>query len=170
MILELALFAVVMAAMWQARRRQLQSLKTQEIFLRRFAEGVMVWRSQDNIPEDAREAIEALVKLPITQKATRAFALLIIRRQLPLPPPRLRENPFWLARQQLSAEQREAFDWLLMTYFDAMTYSDWLTGGFIRRVRFGGLSPETRAEVAIETVFSRVRVTLFRSPFKLGYS
>jgi hypothetical protein len=167
MMLELALFAVAMTAIWQVRRRQLRSLKVQEIFVRRFAEGVLAWRSKDGIPEEAKEAIEALVSLPITQKATRAFALLIIRRQLP--PPRLRENPFWLARQQLSAEQREAFDWLLMTYFDAMTYSDWLTGGFIRRVRFGGLSPETPAEVAIETVFSRVRVTLFRSPFKLSY-
>lgn len=168
MMLEFAFFAVAMAVMWQIWRRQLRSLQNQEIFLRRFAEGVMVWRSQDNIPEDAREAIEALVKLPITQKATRNFALLIIRRQLPAP--RLRENPFWLAKQQLSAEQREGFDWLLMTYFEAMTYSDWLTGGFIRRVRFGGLSPETRAEVAIDTVFSRVRVTMLRSPFKLSYS
>jgi hypothetical protein len=166
MMLEFALFAVGMAAIWQARRRQLQSLKTQEVFLRRFAEAVMVWRSQD-IPEDARQAVEVLVKMPFSQKSTRNFALMIIRRQLP--PPRLHENPFWLARQQLSDEQREAFDWLLTTYFQVMTYSDWLTGGFIRRVRFGGLSRETQAEVAIETVFPRIGGKLFNPPFTLSY-
>jgi hypothetical protein len=154
MIAELVLFAAVMAAMWQARRRQLRSLQTQEIFLLRLAEGVMGWRSRAGIPEDARQAIETLVKLPITgKKTTRHFALLIIKQQLP--PPRLDQNPFWLARQQLSSEQREAFDWLLMTFFLAMTYSDWLSGGFLRRVRFGGLSRETQAEIAIETVLSR---------------
>ena len=151
--MELVLFAGALAAIWQVRRWQLRSLRTQEAFLRSFAEGITGWRSQPNIPADARRAIETIVSMPIKRIVVLRFTLSFIRKQLP--PPKLDENPFWLARQQLSIEQREAFDWLLLTFFLAMTYSDWLVGPFLRRVRFGGLSRETQAEVAMETVFSR---------------
>jgi hypothetical protein len=151
--LELVLFAGVLAAIWQVRRWQLRSLRTQEALLKSFAEGVNGWRRQPNIPPDARQAIETIVDMPISRLVILKFTLSFIRRQLP--PPRLNENPFWLARQQLSLEQREGFDWLLLTFFLAMTYSDWVAGPFLRRVRFGGLSRETQAEVALETVFSR---------------
>jgi hypothetical protein len=70
-------------------------------------------------------------------------------------PPSLDDNPFWRARQTLAIDQREHFDRLVTKYLTAWTYSDWFWGGFFRRARFSGLSNETRAEVALETVYSR---------------
>ena len=152
--IELLLFMAAMVAIWRIRDWQLRSLEQQERYLCRFAEAVTAWRSQPGIPTAAREAIEVLVGMTISKSTTRRFAILMLKRQ-PFDRTELDDNPFWHVRQPLDKDQREAFDWLLLTFFLAITYSDWLTGPFIRRVRFGGLSRQTQAEVAIETVFSQ---------------
>ncbi len=149
---EVALFAAAMLGIWWIRHQQLRSLAQQRAFLQRFAEGVAVWRGKAGIPNDARQAIETLVTMTMGKAAVRRLAILVLPRQKAL---KLDENPLWLARQQLTDEQREAFDWLFINFFFAFTYGDWLSGPIIRHVRFGGLSLQTQAEVALETVSSR---------------
>lgn len=151
-LLELAVFTVVLFVLSWVRQRQINSLKQQETYLRRFAEGVGAWRSGNGIPPDARLAIELLVDMPLDRRIVRKLARGMLRDQRA---PSLADNPFWIARSQLEGEKREAFDWLLRNFFFAMTYSDWFSGPFIRRFRVGGLSQETQTEIAIETVFSR---------------
>jgi hypothetical protein len=149
---ELLAFAIVLFALFWARQRQMTSLQQQAFYLRRFAEGVSTWRGSTGIPSDARQAIEFLIDMPLDKRVTRGFARSMLQQRSS---PKLEENFFWVARSQLDGEKREAFDWLLLNYFLAMTYSDWLTGPFIRQFRVIGLSRETQAEIAIETVFSR---------------
>jgi hypothetical protein len=151
---EIVLCGTILVAIWWVRRRQLQSMKEQALCLRRFAEQITAWRERPNVPQIARDAIERVFLLPFDRRSVRGFALSILSRQYE-PIPSLDDNPFWQARQKLSADQRPDFDFLIMTYFTAWTYGDWFWGGFLRRARFGGLSRETRAEVALETVFSR---------------
>lgn len=149
-ILELTIFAVAMTATWKVRRWQLRSLQTQERFLKAFAEGVAGWRASDGVPDDAKEIIDRLVQIPFTKWTIRRFTWHLLTANLPTG-----ESSLLKIRDQLSPEQRESFDWLLITYFLGSTYGDWLTGWFLRRVRIGGLSNQTRAEVAIDTIFSR---------------
>lgn len=152
--LELAIFALLLTSIWWLRRQQLHSLEQQRILLQRLSEGVMAWRGKPGIPQNARAVIEKLVELPMNKKILRRFAQQqVLQQQAPL---KLEENPFWLAKQELSDEQREAFDYLLLTAFLAFTYSDWIIGPFVRRLRVGGLSRQTQAEIALETVSSRV--------------
>lgn len=151
--IELAFFTFALLAIWWIRRQQLRSLNQQHILLRRFAEAVTAWRGKPGIPIDARQAIELLVDMPISRAVLRRYALKVLSPQVPST---LDENPFWLARTQLEPEQREAFDWLVINFLLAFTYSDWITGPLIRRMRLGGLSRQTQAEIALETVSSRV--------------
>lgn len=152
LIAEITAFTAALIAIFWVRRRQVWSLQQQQFYLRRFAEGVTAWRGKIGIPQDARQAVEVLVNMPIDKRITRACARSMLQEQ---GDPDLTRNGFWIARSQLNDEERGAFDWLLANYFLAMTYSDWLTGWFIRRVRVSGLSRETQAEIAIETVFAR---------------
>jgi hypothetical protein len=155
MAIEIMLFGAALCAIWWIRRRQLQSLKQQALHLRRFAEQVTNWRSRPDVPDIASKAIEELFHvLPFDRKTVRRTAVSILTHQFE-PPPTLEDNPFWQARQSLSEAQETDFDFLLTTYFAAWTHSDWFWGGFLRRTRFGGLSYQTRAEVALETAFSR---------------
>lgn len=149
---ELIIFAVALGVLFWVRQQQMAALNYQAYYLKRFSEGVTTWRSKSGIPQDARQAVEVLVNLPLDKRITRTCAISMLKEQRD---PDLEKNGFWVARSQLGDEQREAFDWLLKNYYFAMTYSDLLTGWFIRRVRTGGLSTETQAEVAIETVFAR---------------
>lgn len=151
---EILLVGALLAALWGVRRRQLQSLKEQAIHLRRFAEQIQAWRERPNIPQVARDAAEELFRFPFARKMVRKVAIWILSRKVEQPPS-LNDNPFWRARETLAPDQREDLDSLLMTYLTAWTYSDWFWGGLLRRARFGGLSQETRAEVALETVYSR---------------
>lgn len=151
-IVELIVFVAAMVALWWVREVQANALDQQEQHLRRFANGVTAWRGSPDIPADAREAIEILVDMPLDKSIPRACVLAMLQNQNA---PNLENNIFWIARGQLDGEKREAFDWLLKNYFLAMTYSAWFTGGLLRHSRVEGLSLETQAEVAIETVFSR---------------
>jgi hypothetical protein len=151
---EILLVGALLAAIWGVRRRQLQCLKEQAIHLRRFAEQIQAWRERPNVPQLARDAVEELFRFPFERKIVRDVAFWILSRKFGQPPS-LDDNPFWRARQTLAIDQREHFDRLVTTYLTAWTYSDWFWGGFLRRARFGGLSNETRAEVALETVYSR---------------
>lgn len=146
------IFTLAMAGLWWFRSLQLQNLAEQRALLELFADAVTIWRSKVGVPDDAREAIERLVEMPISRKFIRRFAFRLLQLQHP---GKIEENPFWRARQQLNDEQREAFDWLIITFFTAFTYGDYLTGPIIRRARFEGLSRQTQAEIALETVFSR---------------
>lgn len=150
--LELAIFAVALTSIWWIRRQQLRSLEQQRLLLQRFAEGVAAWRAKAGIPVSARQVIETLVEIPMNKSIIRRYAHYALHRQSPI---RLEENPFWLAKQELDEEQREAFDFLLLTAFLAFTYSDWVVGALLRGLRFGGLSRQTQAEIALETVSSR---------------
>jgi hypothetical protein len=152
LVVEILIFAALLAGIYWIRQRELASLRMQGNYLRRFAEGISVWRGGIGIPADAREAIELLVDTPMHKSVARNLARSMMRREAE---PNLENNIFWRAREQLRGEHRESFDWLLRNYFLAMTYSDWLTGPLIRRVWVNGLSKGTQAEIAIETVFSR---------------
>lgn len=152
MIPELVLFAVLMAAMWQVRRWQLRSLQMQERFLLTFAEGLDGWRNKETVSDEAKSLIDRLARMSITKWTIRRFAWYLLTEDSQRNP---EDNSFLRIRQALPVEQQEPFDWLLITFFIGATYSDWLTGWFVRRVRVGGLSNSTKAEVAVETIFSR---------------
>ncbi len=117
---ELILFAVLLLSLFRWRQWQMRYLDRQAFYLRRFAEGVTTWRSKPGIPDDARQAIEVLVNIPLDKRITRACALAMLQNQRDP----LSQNGFWIARNQLKDPQhRETFDWLLRNYFLAMTYS-----------------------------------------------
>src|SRR5205085_339674 len=104
LLAQLFVFMIALAAIYWFRQRQLDSLRTQELYLRRLAEGVEIWRNAVGVPADARQAVEVLVETPISQTLTRNLARSIWRYQ---GEPNLQNNMFWVARQQLDKEQRE---------------------------------------------------------------
>ena len=130
--LELAIFILALAGIWWVRRQQLRSLEQQRLLLQRFADGVAAWRNKPKIPEVARQAIEALVDMPMNKTILRRYAAYITLCR-PQPTAKLDENPFGVAKQQLDSEILEAFNYLLIIYFLAFTYSDWLSGAVFRR-------------------------------------
>lgn len=124
LVAQLLVFSITLLALWWMREVQVNGLEQQDQHLRRFSEGVSAWRNSTGIPSDARQAVEILVDMPLDKRVTRGCALAMLERQQA--PKNLENNLFWIARGQLDGEKKEAFDWLLLNYFLAMTYSDWL--------------------------------------------